>query len=195
MPGGDFWAFGVHRIGASVLVLIAAGSGCAPVVLTQLQRERFQEAQALADRTTTVYRVPPVRVTRSFWLRTVYQAHASAIAVDPRVFDGGDWPLIMAHELGHVTLGHREQESRDRQMVQQMELDANSRAIEILVRVLGWSEQEAVRRFAGYLVDANDRIRAGTRRLSRAHLSPCNELDDLLKRFPSVSDVPMCRRW
>jgi hypothetical protein len=46
---------------------------------------------------------------------------------------------VLAHELGHATLGH-ESYWRARQ---QRELDANARAVEILVRVLKKTEPEA----------------------------------------------------
>ena len=180
----------------TVLVLAAtmSAAGCHGMILSSVQRERLREAQAFADRTTAAYQVAAVNVVPSIRLRTIYDPSDRSISVDPRSLDDRDWLLSLAHELGHVTLAHRHERIRDVTELRHMELDANARAIEILVRVRGWSEDDAVRRLAGYFVAANDKIRSGTRRLASGHLPPCHELDDLLERFPAVRDAPACPR-
>ena len=188
------WVFLACPFSASVLVLAVSTSGCSPILLSPLQRQRLEAAQAFANRTTAAYHVALVRVRPSVGLRTIYHAEDRSISLDTRELDGPAWPVSLAHELGHVTLAPRGDEIRNRRDLHRIELEANARAIEILVRVLGWPERDAVRRFAAYLVDANDKIRSGARRLARGHLAPCDELDDLLNRFPGTRDVPTCRR-
>ena len=86
----------------------------------------------------------------------------------------------MAHELAHYILGHdmpvagasmgefqRAQELR--------ELDANAKAVEILMRVKGMTEREAVQMIVAHLTGAQRaEDRGGTR--ARGHRAPTEEI-------------------
>jgi len=104
----------------------------------------------------------------------------------------------MAHELGHYVLGH---DSVIRRAASQAEyprfqewreLDANAKAVEILVRVQGLSEPEAVKMIADVLRRAADAELRGAPP-TPGHLPPGTELADLLARFPE-SEVAVQER-
>jgi len=154
--------------------------------------EILAEAQLIADETTALYGVPPVSV-----------ALVDATAIEPdgeydpwtrevrlkRTVLALPWRGLLAHELGHVSLSHDvDGLCSDVATVERAELKANARGVEILVRVVGLSVEEAVDHF----VQAFRRIKT---RLEREHAEPPLgqphpdvALRDLLTRFPEVSE-------
>ena len=104
----------------------------------------------------------------------------------------------MAHELGHHLLGH-DQRGRafdDRPVTladwartqEPKELDANAKAVEILVRVKGWGESSALRVMLDFLsAGAKAQARGGL--LAPGHPPACAEIPDLAKRFPAQQAV------
>jgi len=192
---------------AALLTAVVALVACAPHH-TPRQGAKLREAQEIADRTTAAYGVPRVKVytTPLFGAVGVYRDREGWIMLRPDILDDIDFLSTIAHELGHVTLGHKVlggdicdparanaqglwkcvpiRSPQGKAWLQKMELDANARAIEIMVRVMGMTQAAALRRFAALLVrNANLRPRGG-------HLGGCRELDDLLSRFPPVTEFP-----
>jgi hypothetical protein len=100
---------------------------------------------------------------------------------------------VIAHELGHAVLGHGHQPTgfTDRaatlgewaRLAMPRELEANARSVEILTRVKGWPEATSLRIVAEKLRSV---VRAQQRGVpvSLGHLPACEELRDLLARFP-----------
>jgi len=97
--------------------------------------------------------------------------------------------FVFGHELGHYVLGHeaalsgssslelgREQELR--------ELDANAKAVEILTRA-GRTEEAALRLVYDHLLSFQRAMRGGSVVLPWGHRPPCDEIRDLLERFPA----------
>jgi len=149
----------------------------------------------LADRTANVYGLPRIRllVTQnpndppgSF--RRGY------FSVSYRTLTSPFRDAIVAHELGHYVLGHDaplrgatlDEMERD---YQQRELDANAKGVEILIRVAGFSEARALRTMYDYLAGVQWALEHRPSMDLRGHKSPCEEMTDLLTRFPSQ------RRW
>src|SRR5437762_4982466 len=194
---------------AALLTALVALVACAPN-LTPRQGAKLREAQEIADRTTDTYSVPRVKVHAAslYDRRTagVYRDREDWIMLRPEVLDDVDFLSAVTHELGHATLGHKllggdicdpggppvqglwkcvpMGSPQGKLWLEKMELDANARAIEIMVRVMGMTQSAALRRFAALLVrNANIPARGG-------HLGGCRELDDLLSRFPPVTEFP-----
>src|SRR5262249_4893642 len=110
--------------------------------------------------------------------------------VNVRMLDAPSLSLtaLVAHELGHYLLGHEPtatisstaQSQRDQE---QRELDANAKAVEILIRVQGMTQRAAV-------VTVVEKLRSTQRAVDRGapltpgHLAPAAEIADLLARFP-----------
>jgi hypothetical protein len=169
---------------------------------------KLREAQEIANRATDLYGVPRVKVYTFWRLRIggVYQDRSDWIIFHPEVLDDVDFPSLLAHELGHTTLRHKMLGSdicdpggppaeglwkcwpvrtpEGMRWLQQAELDANARAIEIMVRVMGMTQDAALRRFAALLVRFADAPP------TRGHLGGCREVEDLLARFPTVAEFP-----
>jgi hypothetical protein len=95
---------------------------------------------------------------------------------------------LIAHGLGHYLLGHdapldaasalercRQQERR--------ELDANAKAVEILTRA-GRTEEAALRLVYRHLLAFHRAVTAGATVVPWGHRLPCEEIADLLARFP-----------
>jgi hypothetical protein len=96
---------------------------------------------------------------------------------------------IVAHELAHYVLGHDAplhgaSEEQQEQDYQRRELDANAKAVEILVRVRGMTEARALRTMYDYLSGVQWALDRYPRMDLRGHRTPCDEIADLLARFP-----------
>ena len=175
---GPLWVLG------SAVLALSVGA-CAG--LTQEQSDRLQEAQKIANETTKLYGVPHVSVFNyeRFSAGGGYAAREGWILLPRSALDDTTFAPVLAHELGHATLGHSYDVAADYQKApQQRELDANARAVDIMVRVMKKTEPEAVMLLASYLADANTSRGGRAIGLGRDHMHPCDELKDLAIRFP-----------
>jgi len=176
----------VARIGLVLLLLLLAG--CA--MLTPAQEESAAEVRALATRTANLYGLPPIRLLVSHnpqgppgsYRRGFFSV--STITLTSTFRDA-----IVAHELAHYVLGHEAplhgassgELERD---YQQREVDANAKAVEILIRAAGIGEARALRTMYDYLAGIQWALDRYPRLDLRGHRSPCDEIADLLARFP-----------
>ena len=179
----------------SVVVLVG---GC--VSLTPAQQDRAAEVQRFADATTQAYGMMPVRVTvqasNRLGIGGVYRQGNLYLSGD--ALDSGHLTALAAHELGHYLLGHepisgvsmaefvKAQERR--------ELDANAKAVEILMRVRGMPRAQAVRTMVVYLRSAQNAQSHGTPN-APGHRPAAEEIADLIARFPETPvDTPQVVR-
>jgi Zn-dependent peptidase ImmA (M78 family) len=165
-------------------------AGC--VSLTPEQRAKVDEIQSFADRTSRVYDLPGVRISiqsaTNLNIGAMYRQ--GNIFVNVRMLDSPSLTKLIAHELGHYVLGHEPAASVSSQAdwqraQQQRELDANAKAVEILVRAKGMSQREAVQMVADALQRAQRAVDRGAP-LTPGHLTPAEELADLRARFPEL---------
>src|SRR5437899_1032174 len=97
---------------------------------------------------------------------------------------------IVAHELAHYVLGHdaalagATPEARLLER-QQRELDANAKSVEILTRVRGVPEDQALRMAYSYLLNVHRRLERSPGEDLLGHRPPCEEIADLLARYPA----------
>jgi hypothetical protein len=96
----------------------------------------------------------------------------------------------VALELAHYVLGHDAPLPGDtieqlERAYQQRELDANAKAVEILTRVRGISEREALRKMYLYLRRVQLELERDPELDLAGHRPPCEEIADLFRRFPA----------
>jgi hypothetical protein len=163
-------------------------AGCA--TLTPPQEQSAAEVRTLADRTARLYGLPPLPLLVSVnpqdppgsFRRGFFSV--SAVTLTSTFRDA-----IVAHELAHYVLGHDTplvgtsagELERD---YQQRELEANAKGVEILVRAGGFSEARALRTMYDYLAGVQWALERYPRLDLRGHKRPCEEIADLLARFP-----------
>ena len=173
---------------AALVFLMLVLAGC--VTLTPAQKESAAEVRTLADKTASVYGLSPIRLLISQNPNDPPGSfNRGYFTVSYRTLTSTFRDAIVAHELGHYVLGHdqplRGMTSEDMERdYQQREMDANAKGVEILVRVAGFSEARALRTMYDYLAGV---LWALERRPSmdlRGHKPPCEEMTDLLTRFP-----------
>lgn len=174
------------RLPALLTALLLAG--CA--TLTPAEEQSVAEIKAFSDRTAALYGLPPLIVLVSYNPR--YPAgnyRRGFFAVNSQTLTSDFRDAIVAHELGHYVLGHDAPlrgpglEDYEREG-QQRELDANAKAVEILARVNGISEERALKTVYLYLLGVQWALERYPRQDVGSHKPPCEEIADLLSRFP-----------
>ena len=177
------------RAALAWLAAVLAIAGC--VRLTPAQQAAAAEVRVLADDTARVYGVSPVSVLIGSNIDGVGGTYRHGLfTVSTPMLHSRHRDAIVAHELAHYLLDHDRPLSGplalDRQREQERrELDANAKAIEILVRVRGFSEAQAVRAFYEYLRAFDRLVAANLTVIPWGHRPPCEEITDLLARFPT----------
>src|SRR6185436_15512842 len=158
-----------------------------------VQRDTVADVQRFADATTAAYKRPPIRVTidRATNLGIGAYYRQGNFYLNETQLDTGNVTALVAHELAHYVLGHDAPltgaatlaESAQKQELR--ELDANAKAVEILVRVKGLSERQALTTMVVFL----ERVaahQAKSNANTQGHLPPAEEIADLKRRFPGL---------
>jgi uncharacterized protein YoaH (UPF0181 family) len=178
---------GLGPIYAFLAALLLAGC----VSLSPEQQDKVAEIQRFADRTTALYGLPSLRISiqpaTNLNIGAVYRQ--GNVLVNVQMLDSPNLTKLIAHELGHYVLGHdsvirqASSQAEYQRIREQRELDANAKAVEILVRAQGLSQSEAVRIVADAL-RRSENTQARGAPLTPGHLPASAELADLLARFP-----------
>jgi hypothetical protein len=180
----------VRRLGAvGVVVATLMAAGC--VSLTPAQEQAVSEVRAMADDTARVYGVFRIAVLVGSNVEGVGGTYRRGMfTLSTPMLHSRHRDSIVAHELAHYLLDHDRPLSSplalDSQREQELrELDANAKAVEILVRVRRFREEQALSLVYDHLL-AFDRLVADRRTvIPWGHRPPCDELRDLLGRFPA----------
>ncbi|HVG80538.1 MAG TPA: ImmA/IrrE family metallo-endopeptidase, partial [Patescibacteria group bacterium] len=133
-----------------IVALAVITSGC--LTLTPVQRDAVVDVQRFADATTTAYKLPSIRLTiePATNLGIGGRYRQGNFYLNETQLNSGSLTALVAHELAHYVLGHdapltgAASMSEYLRMQEQRELDANAKAVEILVRTQGLSERQAL---------------------------------------------------
>jgi hypothetical protein len=180
----------MRRIAAVFAVAVLAG-GC--VTLTPVQRDAVAEVQRFADATTTAYDLAPIRLTvePATNLGIGGRYRQGNFYLNETQLGAGGLTALVAHELAHYVLGHDSPPSGAVTMAEMVrvqevrEMDANAKAVEILVRARGLSERQALATIVLFLRAAQAHQGRGNPN-APGHRPPAEEIADLLARFPGV---------
>jgi hypothetical protein len=177
------------RTVAALLLASACVLGACSTLTPDQQRSEGQ-VRGFADRTARVYGLPRIHVLISHnpqdppgsYRRGFFSVSAITLVSTFR-------DAIVAHELAHYVLGHEAPLPGDtsdemKRAYQQRELDANAKAVEILARVGGMSEERALKTMYAYLLGVHWALERYPRLNLSGHKPPCEEIADLLSRFP-----------
>ena len=174
---------------AGVLGVVA--SGC--VSLTPPQQDAVADVQRFADATATAYGLMriPVTVQGATNLGIGGQYRQGNFYLNVNTLSSGHLNALVAHELAHYVLGHEPvpsgaSTSEMLKAQERRELDANAKAVEILIRVKDMSQAQAVRTMVVLLRSAQNAQMRGTPN-APGHRPPAEEIADLLARFPDAS--------
>lgn len=173
---------------AGLVTAAALAAGCS--TLTPAQDRSLDEVRAFADATASRYGLPPIHVLVSHNPESPVGAYRRGFFAVNRLVLGSQFrDAIVAHELAHYVLGHDapltspagEARLRERE---QRELEANAKSVEILAWVKPMPEEQALRLVYGYLLNVHRRLLRSPGEDLLGHRPPCDEIADLLGRFP-----------
>ncbi len=178
---------------AALVALGVAGvlAGC--VTLTPKQQETLDDVRRFADATAAAYDVPRIRVNvepgTNLGIGGRYRQGNFYINVG--MIHSRNLNSLVAHELAHYVLGHdvpvAGASMAQFQLAQELrELDANAKAVEILMRVKGMSEKDAVGTVVAHLRSAQRAVERGGP-IAPGHRTPTAEIADLLARYPGTT--------
>jgi hypothetical protein len=170
-------------------------AGC--VTLTSAQQEKLDDWRAFADRVTAHYKTS--RVTFLIGAHGGFEAASmrpgGLMTVTPEALDPGKrTDFMLAHELAHWVLGHLDGRTYSstlerRRASQAKEMAANAEAVPILVLARGGSERDAFVQAQAYLWGWKNLVERGGTGIPEGHAEPCEEIADLIRRFPQHATV------
>jgi len=176
------WTMGLVAVTALVL------AGC--TTLTPAQQQSDAEVRGFADRTARAYGLPGIHVLVSHNPHDPPGSYGRGFfSVSSITLTSTFRDAIVAHELAHYVLGHDAPLPGDgyeeqRRAYQAREQDANAKSVEILERVGGMSEERALKTVYAYLLGVHWALERYPRLNLSGHKPPCEEIADLLARFP-----------
>ena len=173
---------------AGLVATAALAAACS--TLTPGQDRSLDEVRVFADETARRYGREPIHVLVSHNPDSPVGSYRRGFfAVNRLVLSSEFRDAIVAHELAHYVLGHDAslagvtQDARRRE-VEQRELDANAKAVEILAWVRQVPEDQALRMVYSYLLNVHRRLQRSPGEDLLGHRPPCDEIADLLRRYP-----------
>jgi len=190
----------VRRLCATLACLTAALAAAGCVTLTPPQQQALAEVRAMADDAARVYGVSRIHVLAGGNVDGVGGSYQRGMfTISTPMLRSRHRDSIVAHELAHYLLDHDRPLSGapglDRQREQELrELEANAKAVEILARVRGVPEEQALSLVYDHLLAFDRLVAQRLTVIPWGHRPPCDEMTDLLARFPAqrgwTNDLP-----
>src|SRR6267378_5047518 len=157
---------------ARLVTAAALAAGC--FAMTPAQNRSLEEVRGFADETARSYGLPQIHVLVSHNPESPVGSYRKGFfAVNELVLRSEFRDAIVAHELAHYVLGHDAPlagATPEARLIerQQRELDANAKSVEILTRVRGVPEDQALRMAYSYLLNVHRRLERSPRRAAVA---------------------------
>ena len=173
---------------AGLVATAALAAACS--TLSPAQDRSLDEVRAFADETAHRYGLPPIHVLVSHNPDSPVGSYRRGFFAVNRLVLGSEFrDAIVAHELAHYVLGHDaplagHTKTARRREVEQRELDANAKSVEILAWVRQVPEDQALRMVYSYLLNVHRRLERTPGEDLLGHRPPCDEIADLLVRYP-----------
>jgi hypothetical protein len=173
---------------AGLVATVALAAACS--TLSPAQDRSLDQVRAFADETARRYGLPPIHVLVSHNPESPVGSYRRGFfAVNQLVLGSEFRDAIVAHELAHYVLGHDASlvgatHAARRREVEQRELDANAKSVEILAWVRQVPEDQALRMVYSYLLNVHKRLQRSPGEDLLGHQPPCDEIADLLRRYP-----------
>jgi hypothetical protein len=172
-----------------LLVFTGCAGSTAYTPLTSDQRGVAAAAQRLADRIAELYQVSPVNVL----VEPLAPGQGALIrgngvmALSPEILDFP--PKIrdayLAHEMGHWILGHVASRAGTVSEQQQREIDADIKAVEILMRSKGMPQSGAFAAVYAQQMASKQTLDEGKAVPLASHPDPCQKMSALLAAYPA----------
>jgi hypothetical protein len=180
---------------APAILFVLGLTACATPRLTVEQAQGLDEARRFVEAAARAYGVRPPT------LMVAYHeiGHAAGYAgggwfyVRPAILSWAYRDAALAHEFSHYLL-HHDVRTPPGPKRRQAEMEANAKGVEVLMRAKGWPESSAAQVMAEHLLwSQRVRVRRQDLGLWRPEVGtpdhdPCEELRDLVKRFPIARD-------
>jgi len=173
---------------AGLVATAALAAACS--TLSPGQDRSLDEVRAFAEETARRYGLEPIHVLVSHNPDSPVGSYRRGFFAVNRLVLGSEFrDAIVAHELAHYVLGHdaplagATPDARRRER-EQRELDANARSVEILAWVREVPEDQALRMVYSYLLNVHHRLQRRPGEDLLGHRPPCEEIADLLGRYP-----------
>lgn len=173
---------------AGLVATTALAVACS--TLTPGQDRSLDEVRAFAAETARRYGLQPIHVLVSHNPDSPVGSYRRGFfAVNRLVLSSEFRDAIVAHELAHYVLGHDAPlggatPGARRREVEQRELDANAKSVEVLAWVRTVPEDQALRMVYSYLLNVHRRLQRAPGEDLLGHRPPCDEIADLLGRYP-----------
>src|SRR5262245_51165975 len=170
-------------------------------LLSAMEEASLQEIREFARLTAERYRmVAPLENSVASW---VGNPSLPQYASSPAVYTGGRLFLsrrlltasnrdlviatAMAYEMFRGSLKAATVVERERERAQ-MRLDANARAVDIMMRVKDMPEREALDQMYAWLLGMHRAALASGRPPAPGNFRPCDAIGDLLRRYPDAKE-------
>jgi hypothetical protein len=173
----------------AVVLLTGCAASTTSAPLTTNQRAIAAAAQRLADRIAEVYRVSPVNVL----LGPLAPGQGALIhrngimTLSPEILDFPE-PIrdaYLAHEMGHWILGHVTDPAVAVSEQQQREIDADIKAVEILMRSKSMPATRAFAAVYAQQMASKQTLDEGKTVPLASHPDPCRKMAALLAAYPA----------
>jgi len=190
------------------VIVLACLAAMPPVIsaqgtdpLSPDEEASLQQIRDFVEATAQHYRMlAPLEVSVASWVGSPsLPQYASSPAVkngnqlflNRRLLRASNRDVVIATALGYEMLRRPSQATsiaaRQRELAQMM-LDANARAVDILIQVKGMSEPVALDQVYAWLLGMHRAAIASDRQPESGAVRPCDAIGDLLRRYPDSKE-------